>query len=116
MSSLAIRRILLRPMMRMYPYTRLEGGRGSRFTAEDCREGVEILADGGLLIMYTGVPIEYRKPGHDPFLERLKEMTGAELVEYTIIHPDMWPEEVGKGAYAEVGRIQVVGAVLRKKP
>lgn len=41
-------------------------------------------------------------------------MEGIKLVEYTILHPDMWPEEIGRGAYADVGRIQVVGAVLRR--
>jgi hypothetical protein len=48
-------------------------------------------------------------------LEKLKSVEDAELVEYTIIHPDMWPEEIGQGAYADVGRIQAVGAVLRRK-
>ncbi|KAK4998328.1 hypothetical protein LTR66_002416 [Elasticomyces elasticus] len=78
-------------------------------------EGVKLLAKNGLLMMYTGVPISYRRPGHDPFLERLEALQDMELLEYRIIHPDMWAEEVGKGAYAEVGRIQVVGAVLRKR-
>ncbi|KAK5154983.1 hypothetical protein LTR04_005884 [Oleoguttula sp. CCFEE 6159] len=77
-------------------------------------EGIEKLAKDGLLIIYTGVPIAYRRPGHDPFLEQIKEMKNAELVEYRIIHPDMWAEDVARGAYTDVGRIQVVGAVLRK--
>jgi hypothetical protein len=53
-------------------------------------------------------------PGHDAFLEKLQKVEGAELAEYTILHPDMWPEEIGTGAYADVCRIQVVGAVLRR--
>jgi len=77
-------------------------------------EGIKVLATRGLLVIYTGVPISIQKPGQDPFLERLQKTEAAELVEYRIIHPDMWPEEVGKGAYTEVGRIQVVGAVLSK--
>lgn len=77
-------------------------------------EGVKMLAVGGLLMIYTGVPISDRRPGRDPFLEALQSIENAELVGYRIIHPDMWPEEVGKGAYAEVGRIQVVGAVLSR--
>ncbi len=78
-------------------------------------EGLKVLVDGGLLMIYTGVPITIREPGRDPFLQRLQQLKGAELVEYRIIHPDMWAEEVGIGAYADVGRIQVVGAVMRKR-
>jgi methylase of polypeptide subunit release factors len=78
-------------------------------------EGMKILSSTGMIVVYTGVAIPTADPGHDAFLEKLKSVEGAELVEYTILHPDMWPEEIGKGAYADVGRIQVVGAVLRRK-
>ncbi|KAH7082877.1 S-adenosyl-L-methionine-dependent methyltransferase [Paraphoma chrysanthemicola] len=77
-------------------------------------EGIKILSSRGVIIVYTGVAIPTAKPGHDAFLERLRSVEGAELVEYTVIHPDMWPEEIGRGAYADVGRIQAVGAVLRR--
>jgi methylase of polypeptide subunit release factors len=78
-------------------------------------EGMKILAEKGTIVVYTGVAIPTADPGHDAFLERLEDLQGAELIEYTILHPDMWPEEIGQGAYADVGRIQVVGAVLRRK-
>jgi methylase of polypeptide subunit release factors len=78
-------------------------------------EGVRILSSRGVIIVYTGVAIPTADPAHDAFLEKLKSVEDAELVEYTIIHPDMWPEEIGQGAYADVGRIQAVGAVLRRK-
>lgn len=77
-------------------------------------EGMKILSKKGIIIVYTGVAIPVADPGHDAFLEKLHDVEGADLVEYTILHPDMWPEEIGHGAYADVGRIQVVGAVLRK--
>ena len=77
-------------------------------------EGTKILSEKGVIIVYTGVAIPTADPGHDAFLEKLQAVKGAELVEYTILHPDMWPEEIGRGAYADVGRIQVVGAVLRR--
>ncbi|KAF2024496.1 S-adenosyl-L-methionine-dependent methyltransferase [Setomelanomma holmii] len=79
-------------------------------------EGMKILSSRGVIMIYTGVAIPSARPGDDAFLEKLKRVQGAELVEYTIIHPDMWPEEIGVGAYADVGRIQVAGAVLRRKP
>jgi methylase of polypeptide subunit release factors len=77
-------------------------------------EGMKILSSSGVIIVYTGVAIPVADPGHDAFLERLKKVEGAEVAEYTILHPDMWPEEIGRGAYADVARIQAVGAVVRK--
>lgn len=77
-------------------------------------EGMKILSEKGVIIVYTGVAIPTADPGHDAFLEKLQAVKGAKLAEYTILHPDMWPEEIGRGAYADVGRIQVVGAVLRR--
>lgn len=77
-------------------------------------EGMKILSKNGVIIVYTGVAIPTADPGHDAFLEKLQAVEGAKLTEYTILHPDMWPEEIGHGAYADVGRIQVVGAVLTR--
>jgi methylase of polypeptide subunit release factors len=78
-------------------------------------EGLRILSSSGIIMVYTGVAIPTADPGHDAFLQKLIAVEGAELAEYTILHPDMWPEEIGQGAYADVCRIQVVGAVLRRK-
>ncbi|KAF2873856.1 S-adenosyl-L-methionine-dependent methyltransferase [Massariosphaeria phaeospora] len=79
-------------------------------------EGMKVLSSSGAIVVYTGVAIPAADPGHDAFLEKLKKVEDAEVAEYTILHPDMWPEEIGKGAYADVCRIQVVGAVLRRNP
>ena len=78
-------------------------------------EGMKILSSTGVIIVYTGVAIPADDPGHDAFLEKLERLEGVELVEYKILHPDMWSEEIGRGAYAVAARIQVVGAVLKKK-
>ncbi|KAF2420951.1 S-adenosyl-L-methionine-dependent methyltransferase [Tothia fuscella] len=77
-------------------------------------EAVDVLADDGVIMIYTGVAISVSKPGFDPFLETLQKLPGLKLERYLILNPDMWAEEIGVGAYADVGRIQVVGAVLRK--
>ena len=77
-------------------------------------EGMKLLSSSGVIIVYTGVAIPTSNPGHDAFLEKLKQVEGTEIAEYTILHPDMWSEEIGKGAYADACRIQVVGAVLRR--
>lgn len=78
------------------------------------KEGVELLAPGGYLLMYTGVPIEYRRTGYDAFLEYLKGLEGCELVSYVVIVPDFFGEELVEEAYGDVGRIQIVGCVVRK--
>jgi methylase of polypeptide subunit release factors len=77
-------------------------------------DGVKLLSVGGHLIIYTGVAVEKAQPGRDIFLERLQGLSNAHLVEYKILHPDMWSEEIGNGAYVDVGRVQAVGAVLCK--
>jgi methylase of polypeptide subunit release factors len=77
-------------------------------------EGIRLLSSSGVIVVYTGVAIPTAHPGQDAFLEKLKQVKDGELAEYKILHPDMWPEEIGKGAYADVCRIQIVGAVLRR--
>ena len=87
---------------------------GLELSVRIVEDGANLLSPRGVLIIYTAVAILKAKPGHDMWLERLESLTGVELVEYKIVYPDMWSEEIGKGAYAEVGRIQAVGAVLKK--
>ncbi|KAH9865446.1 hypothetical protein J1614_009030, partial [Plenodomus biglobosus] len=79
-------------------------------------EGVGMLVPGGVIVVYTGVAVPSADPGHDAFFAALKGVQGVRVVEYRVLHPDMWAEEIGKGAYAQVGRIQVVGAVLQRIP
>jgi methylase of polypeptide subunit release factors len=78
-------------------------------------DGMNLLSADGVIVIYTAVAILKARPGHDMWLERLKGFSGLKLEEYRIIHPDMWSEEIGKGAYKDVGRIQAVGAVLRRR-
>jgi methylase of polypeptide subunit release factors len=78
-------------------------------------EGMKILSSNGVIVVYTGVAIPTTRPGLDAFLQKLQNVEDAEVVEYTVLHPDMWSEEIGRGAYADVCRIQVVGAVIRLK-
>jgi methylase of polypeptide subunit release factors len=89
-------------------------GFGLDISVRIVEEGMEVLSPAGVIVVYTGVAMPTTNPGHDAFLAKLQQVEGAELAEYTILHPDMWPEEIGKGAYADVCRIQVVAAVLRR--
>ena len=77
-------------------------------------EGFEVLSLGGLFVIYTGVTIPLSNPGFDPLLNHLKQLGGLEVLDYTILHPDMWPEEIGTGAYTNAARIQTIGTVVRK--
>ncbi|KAK3062379.1 hypothetical protein LTS18_004170 [Coniosporium uncinatum] len=85
------------------------GASGLELSLRIVDEGLRKLAAGGLLMIYTGVAISLS--GKNPFREYLKDL---EVLEYRILHPDMWPEEIGKGAYVDVGRIEVVGVIIRK--
>ncbi|KAF2856053.1 S-adenosyl-L-methionine-dependent methyltransferase [Plenodomus tracheiphilus IPT5] len=89
-------------------------GHGLDISIRIIEEGMKILSSQGVIIVYTGVAMPIANPGHDAFLTELKGVKDARVVEYRILHPDMWPEEIGRGAYADVCRIQVVGAVLKR--
>lgn len=81
----------------------------------DIVEGaVGLLSPTGIIMLYTGVAIPTADPAYDALLEKLQTVKYTKLMAYTILHPDMWTEEIGQGAYADVCRIQVVGAVLNK--
>lgn len=75
-------------------------------------EAIELLSAEGVVMLYTGVAIPTADPAYDALLDKLQKIKGVKLLDYTILHPDMWSEEIGHGAYADVCRIQVVGAVL----
>jgi len=81
------------------------------------KEGLDVLAPGGYFLMYTGVAVAYNQPGRDALLEHLRELEAegnVELVGYRVLMPDMFGEELSNEAYEDIGRIQLVGAVLRK--
>ena len=81
------------------------------------KEGLDVLAPGGYFLMYTGVAVAYNQPGRDALLEHLRELEtqgNVELVGYRVLMPDMFGEELSNEAYEDIGRIQLVGAVLRK--
>ena len=77
-------------------------------------DGFDLLTPGGLFVIYTGVTISVSKPSVDPFLDHLRARKDLEVLDYSILHPDMWSEEVGKGAYVNAARIQAIGTVVRK--
>ena len=85
------------------------GSSGLELSLRIVDQGMKRLVSGGLLVIYTGVGIPLS--GQDPFREHLRTW---DLLDYRVLHPDMWPEEMERKEYANVGRIQVVGATIRK--
>jgi len=92
------------------------GTLGIELSVRIVREGAEKLNRGGLIALYTGIPI--LAGNVDPFFSEVKpliEEGGLELVRYEEIDPDVWGEELSTKAYGDVERISVIGLVLRKK-
>lgn len=89
------------------------GELGSDLSARIVVEGLPKLAAGGMLILYTGAPIV---DGKDTFWEIVEPtVRRADLVcGYEEIDPDVFGEELDRGAYAKVDRLAAVALVVRK--
>lgn len=83
---------------------------GAKLAIDLSRAIVERLEPGGRLLLYTGSPIV---SGRDRLQEELARIPGCDL-DYAETDPDVFGEELEKPAYADVERIAVVNAVLRK--
>ncbi|KAL0479725.1 hypothetical protein AKO1_007513 [Acrasis kona] len=92
------------------------GDRGIELSLRIVRESIPYLRSGGILALYTGVPIV---DGLDVFSEAiLKELydnKDLESVHYYEIDPDVFGEELSTEVYGDVDRIAVTGLVLVKK-
>jgi methylase of polypeptide subunit release factors len=91
------------------------GGRwGEALSERIVREGLQRLAPGGRLLLYTGVAIV---DGRDALLEALREPLAAQGLawSYRELDPDVFGEELETQAYAQVERIAVVALVVRRK-
>lgn len=90
------------------------GGRwGEALSERIVREGVERLAPGGRLVLYTGVAIV---DGADPLLAALHAWLVASgwTWSYRELDPDVFGEELERPAYARVDRIAVTALVLQR--
>lgn len=77
-------------------------------------DSLRLLTTGGILILYTGVPITIDQPSHDPLLAKLRQLNNIDIQSYKIIQPDIFGEELSHSAYSNIGRIQAVGMVVKK--
>lgn len=99
------------PAQRQY---RHGGGRwGEALSQRIVREGVQRLAPGGRLVMYTGSAIV---DGSDPLLEALRQdLDGSgQRWSYRELDPDVFGEELDEPAYADVERIAAVALVVQR--
>lgn len=91
------------------------GGRfGEALSLRIVREGLQQLAPGGRLVLYTGVAIA---DGRDAFLEAVApdlERTRWPW-RYTELDPDVFGEELDEPAYADAERIAVVALVVQRQ-
>jgi len=73
--------------------------------------GIEKLAPGGRLVMHTGVSIV---EGRDLVHEALQEAVPAHglKLDYRLLDPDIYGDELETPAYAGVDRIAAVGACV----
>lgn len=99
------------------PYMRDAGGRiyrdgggahGEGLALRILREGLERLAPGGTLVLYTGAAIV---AGSDTFLEAARPVLSASglAYEYEELDPDVFGDELEQPHYEDVERIAAVG-------
>jgi release factor glutamine methyltransferase len=86
---------------------------GSGLSQRFVREGLAKLKPGGVMILYTGVPIVN---GKDIFLAAVTPALQSLALEFSYeeIDPDVFGEELQNAPYAGVERIAAVGLVVRK--
>lgn len=90
------------------------GGRwGEGLSVRIMREGVQRLAPGGRLVLYTGVAMV---EGQDPLLEALQPLLDGRgwPWRYRELDPDVFGEELLAPAYADAERIAAVALVVER--
>jgi methylase of polypeptide subunit release factors len=86
---------------------------GGQLSLEMADGAMERLAPGGRLLLYTGAAIV---EGRNPLVEELERLALERgcTVASVELDPDVFGEELSRPEYAEVDRIAVIGAVVRR--
>ncbi len=89
------------------------GALGMDLSLRIVREGIERLTPGGVLFLYTGVPIV---GGADPFGDAAEQIVraGRCSFHYDEIDPDVFGEELDQPAYRDVERIAAVELMITR--
>jgi methylase of polypeptide subunit release factors len=90
------------------------GMHGAEVALTMAEDATARLAPGGRLILYTGSAIVAGADGLRERLVGLAEARGCTL-DYREIDPDVFGEELDKPAYADVDRIALVSAVMKRR-
>jgi hypothetical protein len=86
---------------------------GARLSLDWVLAGAEKLNPGGRLVLHTGVAIVDGEDVLRPHLEKALSAMGCRLW-YHELDPDIFGEELGHDAYADVERIAAVGACVTR--
>jgi len=88
---------------------------GGRLSLDWALGGIGLLAPGGRLVMHTGVSIV---GGRDVVREAFTEglPSGDYTMDYRLLDPDIYSDELAGEAYAEVDRIAAVGLRIDRRP
>jgi methylase of polypeptide subunit release factors len=88
---------------------------GGRLSLDWALGGIRLLAPGGRLVMHTGVSIVGgRDVVRDAFTESLP--VGEYKLDYRLLDPDIFGDELSSEAYADVDRIAAVGLRIDRNP
>lgn len=88
---------------------------GGEVALDWARQALRTMVPGGTMLLYSGAAIV---DGHAPLVEALQDVcrdAGAGL-EFDETDPDVFGEELEEPAYADVERIAIICAVIRKSP
>jgi len=85
---------------------------GGQLSLDLARAAISRVVPGGTVLLYTGSAIVR---GRDWLRDALGELAPVADISYQEIDPDVFGEELDKPAYADVDRIAVIGAVLKRR-
>jgi methylase of polypeptide subunit release factors len=86
---------------------------GGQVALDWTNQALRQLSPGGVMLLYTGASVSH---GKAPLATALQDacMSGSADVEIEEVDPDVFGEELEQPAYADVERIAVIWATIRK--
>jgi release factor glutamine methyltransferase len=91
------------------------GTHGTELSVRIVREGVERLAPGGTLVLYTGAPVVEGEDLLRSALEPVWREAPLRDVDYVELDPDVFGEELEMAPYTAVERIALVALTARRR-
>jgi hypothetical protein len=87
---------------------------GGEVACDWVRQAMRALAPGGTMLLYTGAAFVR---GEAPLVQEIERLCGAAGAELHVeeIDPDVFGEELERGAYADVDRIAALGMSINAR-